>query len=92
MARPMTWNEVLQHPSFQNLTSDQREAARNQYFRDVVAPQIPTEHLQQARAQFDADTAPTTSKIGGAVSSFVSGAGRVVDYVLGGLGDVPYRE
>ncbi|MEX0880316.1 MAG: hypothetical protein WD451_11415, partial [Thermoanaerobaculia bacterium] len=32
--------------------------ARTQYFLDVVAPQVPTDQLLEARAAFDEDTAP----------------------------------
>ncbi len=56
--RPMTWDEVLRHQDMQGLSSDRLEAARNQYFLDVVAPHVPTEHLRAERAAFDADTAP----------------------------------
>lgn len=55
---PPTWDEVTKLPEIQALPFDQREGARNQYFLDVVAPQIPTEHLDAARAAFEADTKP----------------------------------
>lgn len=56
---PPTWDAVVKLPEMQALPFDQREAARHQYFLDVVAPQIPTEHLDSARAAFDADTKPS---------------------------------
>ncbi|MEW5709852.1 MAG: DEAD/DEAH box helicase family protein [Pseudomonadota bacterium] len=55
---PPTWEEVLRHPSMQGLDDEQLEAARNQYFLDVVAPLVPTEQLRAAREAFDRDTKP----------------------------------
>jgi hypothetical protein len=53
-----TWDEVVKLPEMQALKGDDLEAARLQYFVDVVAPQVPTEQLSAARAAFDADTKP----------------------------------
>ena len=53
-----TWEEVVRRAEARGLSSDQLEAARNQYFLDVVAPHVPTEQLRAVRAAFDADTAP----------------------------------
>lgn len=55
---PPTWDEVTRLPEMQRLKPDDLEAARNQYFADVVAPQVPTEQLPAARSAFDADTNP----------------------------------
>lgn len=56
---PPTWDEVIKLPEIQALPFEHREAARNQYFLDVVAPEVPTEQLDAARAAFDADTKPS---------------------------------
>ena len=58
MAKP--WSQVAASPEYQALPPDQQEAARQQYFAQVVAPQIgdPTQ-VEQARAQFDAQTKAT---------------------------------
>ena len=40
-AAPPTWQEVTAMPEMQDLDGDTLEAARNQYFRDVVAPPSP---------------------------------------------------
>ncbi|HXC41313.1 MAG TPA: lytic transglycosylase domain-containing protein, partial [Burkholderiales bacterium] len=53
-----TWDEVRNLPDMQGLNSEQLEQARNQYFLDVVAPQVPTDQLKAARTAFDSDTAP----------------------------------
>lgn len=54
-----TWNEVLKMPEMQGLEHEQLEEARNQYFLEVVAPQVPTPDLKAAREAFDRDTAPS---------------------------------
>lgn len=49
------WSEVAASPAYQALPPDQQSAARNQYFSQVVAPQISDPAQQQAaKAQFDA--------------------------------------
>lgn len=54
MALP--WAQVAASPQFQALPDDQKEAARQQYFRDVVAPQVPPDQLPVAQAQFNKAT------------------------------------
>jgi len=56
--KPPTWNEVLEMPEMRTLPSDQLEAARNQYFADVIMPAVPTAHSDAARAAFDAASKP----------------------------------
>lgn len=51
------WSEVASSPEFQSLSPSDREAARQQYFEKVVAPQVPREQTEQVRQQFDRDTA-----------------------------------
>ena len=48
------WSEVIQSPEYQALPDQEKEAARNQYFEQVVTPQIgdPNE-VAVARSQFD---------------------------------------
>lgn len=48
------WSEVIQSPEYQALPDQEKEAARNQYFEQVVTPQLtdPNE-LTAARSQFD---------------------------------------
>jgi len=60
-----SWPEVVSSPEFQQLNREQQEMARQQYFQDIVAPQVPPHRLDQAWEQFDADTAlPDTPPIG----------------------------
>ena len=51
------WRQIMQNPAYQALPLEQKEAVREEYFQEVVAPQIadPTQRLQ-AKQQFDAET------------------------------------
>lgn len=52
---PKSWQQVAASPEYQALPPDQQEAARNQYFQQVVAPQLSDPaQVAQAQAQFDA--------------------------------------
>ena len=73
----MKWDEVTASPEYQELTSDQQESARNQYFNQVILPNIPTEKATSVKAQFDATTAPKKGLIEsayGAAKDWVTGA------------------
>ncbi len=51
------WSEVVQSDAFLALAPEQKEAARNQYFDQVVAPQIADQsQVPIARQQFDSQT------------------------------------
>ena len=63
MAKP--WAAVASDPAYQSLPPDQQEAARQQYFSDVVAPQVPPEKLDYVRQQFDTNTKPKTGDVNG---------------------------
>jgi hypothetical protein len=52
------WAEVESSAEYQALAPDAREQARQQYFEQVITPQVPAEHVEEARAQFDAQTGP----------------------------------
>jgi hypothetical protein len=56
MAKP--WAQVADSAEFKALAPDQQEAARAQYFDQVVAPRVPKDQLDAARSQFDAQTGP----------------------------------
>lgn len=60
---PKAWAEVQQSPEFTALPPDQQEAARGQYFADVVAPQVKPADMETAKAQFDASTKTTMANI-----------------------------
>lgn len=61
-----TWQQVKQSPQFQSLSPADQETARQQYFDQVVAPQIENpEMVAVAKAQFDQQTLhPNTSFAG----------------------------
>ena len=56
MAKP--WAEVAKSDGYRALSSAEREEARNEYWREVVAPRVPVAELAGVRQAFDADTAP----------------------------------
>jgi hypothetical protein len=53
---PTPWSQVAESPAYRALPPEQQEAARVQYFQQVVAPQVPPENLEEVRQQFDAQT------------------------------------
>ncbi|WP_162600759.1 hypothetical protein [Paraburkholderia sp. C35] len=61
MAKP--WSAVAASPEFQALAPEAQEAARAQYFNQVVTPQLQPDQVDTARAQFDAQTAPKAAAV-----------------------------
>lgn len=57
------WAEVANSAEYQALPDADKEAARAQYFDQVVAPQVAGSDINQARAQFNAQTAPRASDV-----------------------------
>jgi len=53
------WAEVAGSKAFQSLPTAEKEAARQQYFDQVVAPQVPEGDIEVARSQFLSSTAFT---------------------------------
>lgn len=49
---PKKWNEVLANPDYQKLSVSEKSAAREQYFNEVVAPQIGADEHGAAYQQF----------------------------------------
>lgn len=80
MAKP--WSDVAQSPAFQALPYDQQEAARQQYFSQVVQPQVPPEQLQGAKSQFDSQTFQGPPETAGRIAGLAARAG------LKGIGEV----
>lgn len=54
MALP--WAQVAASPQFKAMPYDQQEAARQQYFEQVVAPQVSPDQVSAARKQFNSAT------------------------------------
>lgn len=85
MAKP--WADVERDPAYQALSDDDKEAARNQYFEEVVAPQVDTPDLEMARAQFDEDTQPTALKeVGKSFKSVGKALGKGAGAAMESLG------
>ncbi|RBL21889.1 hypothetical protein BRN31_23140, partial [Xanthomonas oryzae pv. oryzae] len=59
------WVEVAASQAYQALAPEQQEAARSQYWSEVIAPQVPEQERETVRQQFDADTSPTVNWPGG---------------------------
>lgn len=82
MAKP--WSEVAGSDAFKALPPDQQEAARAQYFEQVVAPKVPKDQIAGVRSQFDSQTGPKPAEQPGMLKSFAAGLGRgVQDIALG---------
>ena len=73
MATP--WKEVAASKAYRSLSSEDQEAARNQYFDEVVAPHVDNEDFAAVRKMFDDDTKPTI------LSRAKDIAGDAIDYV-----------
>lgn len=63
---------------YQALDPEKKEAARNAYWTEVIAPKVPPEKQKEVRQAFDKDTLPKSGPqaSGGTV-------GKVLDYALG---------
>ena len=47
----MKWSDVAASSAFQALSFDEQEEARNQYFNEVVAPQVSKEEIDAVRGE-----------------------------------------
>lgn len=56
------WNEVLANPDYQKLSVNEKSAAREQYFNEVVAPQIGQNEHSAAYQQFTRENPIVTGK------------------------------
>ena len=57
---PRPWSQVAASPEFAALSRDEQDGARQQYFEQVVAPQVDPADVDTARRQFDTDTKLST--------------------------------
>lgn len=78
------WAEVAASPEFKALPPPEQEAARGQYFDQVVAPQIPPEEQNAARTQFDQYSKPAIE-----AQKLASAAKTAQTDTSGGLQDLP---
>lgn len=56
--RVKSWKEVVALPAYQALSPERQERLRNDYFFEVLAPNLEYTELASARAKFDAETKP----------------------------------
>ncbi len=54
----ISWQEVTQLPKYADLPDDQKEALRQQYFKEVIAPKAKPEEIAEVAARFDRATDP----------------------------------
>lgn len=47
-----TWSEVKQKPEFQALPEKEKRAAKEQYWREVLKPQVRNDFREEAHSQF----------------------------------------
>jgi hypothetical protein len=59
---PKSWDKVANSDTFKKLSSDEQKQVRDQYFQQVVAPQVPKEHIDDVKKQFDAFSDKSISK------------------------------
>lgn len=82
------WAEVVKNPAYQKLSPESKEAARNQYFDEVVVPQISPDQIDAARRQFDSQTGSAEQKTKSnydEVNEETSGLGKFGAGIGGGL-------
>lgn len=74
MSKP--WSAVASSPAFQQLPAADQDAARRQYFDEVVSPRVPATDRETAWSQFDADTRIAKQDLPASVKPSAAGAGR----------------
>lgn len=52
-AGSLDWSEVIAHPAYEKLSPQDRESARNQYFTDVIKPQVHPDFIDEAKERFN---------------------------------------
>lgn len=57
------WSEVTTNPEFQKLSEEEKEEARQNYFKEVVAPNVPEHRLNSVRQEFDQDTQAQNNQV-----------------------------
>ncbi len=77
------WSEVKASSSFQELSAEERNAAQEQYFNEVIKPKVLGSEVQLAKQQFYKEHPKATSGFTGAVSSSMSRLEAGGRYLLG---------
>ena len=73
---PLKWSDVVQKQEYLSLVPEDRAMAKNQYFNDIVAPNIPQEDSEFAKKEFMnyATNLDVKEKQPGFIKSMMSGA------------------
>lgn len=58
-----TWDQVVGSPEFHALSREDQVSAKQQYFDEVIAPQVPQSDLESARSEFLADLEKPSDQI-----------------------------
>lgn len=82
-----SWDDVASSDAYQNADTKTREATRDLYFNEVVAPHVQPSQMQQVRQMFDQETKPRSAigEIGTALKRGTLGdlpqmVGQAVEY------------
>jgi hypothetical protein len=67
------WKDVIQSPEYNALTPSDKAAAQNQYFNEVVAPNVPEEQIDAVFNQFTSQYPLANELIQGQASPIASG-------------------
>lgn len=70
------WSEVASSPAFKALKPEEQDGARQQYFDEVVAPQVPPNQHEAALEQFSTDTGMGRRELPAGVAPSNAGGGR----------------
>ncbi len=65
------WSEVVTQEAFINLSPEERNQAQAAYFKEVIAPQVPIQDVNQVKEEFYSEYPEATSGLLGAVGSSV---------------------
>lgn len=59
-SQPTPWKSVIAKPEYQALSAQDKAAAQQQYFNEVVAPRVPQDQVEAAKSQFFEQYAPAS--------------------------------
>lgn len=77
----MSWKDIAADPEYQSLPKDRKEKIRFNYFQKEIAPNVPSEKLNDVRTSFLSDTE----------GKGPSQADRAVNAALGSIGGILHR-
>lgn len=82
------WSEIVKTDAYQELGGDEKYKAREEYFNDVLAPQVGDDEREALRQEFYADTDDASFGMGDKVDHFVRNQARgILNSATFGFGD-----